>query len=258
MKADAVVSRLRSFLPAELREAQRWLAGGNDPGEAVHEIRKSIKKLRAALRLAEELAPEGALAAVAAPLREAAHALGPLRDHLVLGQTGRNVAKRDEEPPVLPPGPEARPILKRARALVRGAAAALRRVWWKGWDVEGVRPGLRSIYKRARRAMGRACRTGSDGDLHAWRRRAKDLSYVLELVEAPERIVKKFQRLTQWLGDDHDLATFLAHHDAAAGKHAHLLKRAKKQRGPLQKKAFRLGAKLFGDGAGAFVRRVLK
>jgi len=105
MKADAVVCRLRSFLPAELRKARRQLAIGNDPDRAVHEVRKSIKRLRAALRLAQELAPERTLEAVGTPLRKAAHALGPLRDHLVLGQTGKNVAQRDEEPPRLPPGP---------------------------------------------------------------------------------------------------------------------------------------------------------
>jgi len=259
MKAEAVVTRLRSFLPAELREAQRRLAAGHDPDGAVHEVRKSLKKLRAGLRLAGDMAAPQALAAVAAPLREAAHALGPLRDHLVLGKTGKNLARRDEESPSLPTAPEAGPILKQARTCLRQAAGALRRLLRSGFDADGVRSGLRTLYRRARRAMRRARRSRSDQDLHAWRRRAKDLAYVAELAEAPGGLVKKLQRLTQLLGDDHDLATFLAHQDFSAGKHAHahLFKRAKKQRRPLQKKAFQLGARLFNDGAGGFVRKVL-
>jgi len=260
MKADAVVSRLRSFLPAELRKARRQLVIGNDPDRAVHEVRKSIKRLRAALRLAQELAPERTLEAVGTPLRKAAHALGPLRDHLVLGQTGKNVAQRDEEPPRLPPGPAARPILKEARARLRQAAGGLRRLLQKAWTAKGVKPGLRAIYKRAHRAMGRARQTGSDSDLHAWRRRAKDLFYVLQLVDAPAGLVNKVQRLTQLLGDDHDLAAFIAHHDSTKGKpaHGHLVKRANKRRRPLQRKAFRLGAKLLDGGADKVVRPAMK
>jgi CHAD domain-containing protein len=260
MKADAVVSRLRSFLPAELRKAERQLAVGNDPDRAVHEVRKSIKRLRAALRLAHDLAPGRAIEAVGAPLREAAHLLGPLRDHLVLGQTGKNIAQRHEEPPPLPPGPESHPILKQARKRLRQAAGGLRLLLQEVWTAQGVKHGLRAIYKRARRAMGRAHQTGSDGDLHAWRRRAKDLFYVLQLVEAPDGMVTKVQRLTQLLGDDHDLATFIAHHGSTTGKAAHdrLVKRANKRRRPLQRKAFRLGAKLLDGGAGEVVRHAMK
>jgi hypothetical protein len=107
--------------------------------------------------------------------------------------------------------------------------------------------------------MRRAHRSRSDQDLHAWRRRAKDLYYVIELGGAPKGLVKKFQWLAQLLGDDHDLALFLAHHESTTGPNAQarLRQRAKKRRRPLQKEAFRLGAKLFHDGAGAFVRQMM-
>jgi len=261
MKPEDMASRLASFLPSELRRTQRALkgAGRRNPDEPVHEARKSIKKLRAALRLARKMAPKRARDGVGHPLREAAHALGPLRDHLVLNKTGRDLAKRGENMPPLPDAPDPGPLLKRARAELGRATRELQRLRQGGFNELGAEAGLRRIYRRARKEMKKTCKSESDADLHAWRRRAKDLYYVLDLVEAPSGYVEKMKRLTELLGDDHDLACFeQAHGSAAARKtHHYILKRAKKRRRPLQKNAFRLGRRLFDRDERDFVRRVL-
>jgi len=261
MKPAGIASRLARFLPAELRRARRLLQGSKHKraDKAVHEARKSIKRLRAALRLAHDMAPSQLLDAAGDALRDAAHALGPLRDQRVLTQTGRDLAHcRRGDPPPEPEGPASDPMLKKAAHRLRNAAGRLSRLIDAGFDEEGVESGLRRLYKRAAREMEKACKTGSDENLHAWRRRSKDLLYVLESIEAPSRLIRKFDKLTQKLGDDHDLATFIAHHNSTAEEktHEHLLSRAKKRRGPLQKKAFNLGEKLFAISPRKFVRRV--
>jgi CHAD domain-containing protein len=262
MNADTIASRVRAFLPAELRGIQQKLkrVGPAKLDESVHDARKSIKKLRATLRLAESMAPVRALNAVSTPLRRAAHTLGPMRDHLVLRETAKRVAGRRETPPPEAAAPPAPPILKRASGDLQKALAALGPLLQEGLDAKGAKKGLRTIYKRAQKEMKRARKTSSDDDLHAWRRRAKDLLYVTELVEAPNGLVKKLRRVTQLLGDDHDLATFIAHHHAHRGSASfgHLLQRARKRRAPLPKKAFRLGSRIFSDAPRDFVRHALK
>ena len=262
MKAGKIVLRLRACLPPELRAVRRRLhrTARSSPDRAVHDVRKSIKKARAFLRLAAAMAGRPTVDAVGHPLRRAAHALGPLRDHLVLRETARAVAGRGETPPVGTAAPDAAPRLKQARTQVRQAAAALSHLLREGFEAEGAAHGLRSIYRRAVKAMKDAAKSESDEDLHAWRRRAKDLFYVVELLRAPDGVVRKLKRLTQLLGDDHDLATFTAHHRSgvAGAIRTKPIERAARRRAPLQKKAFRLGKKLFADSPRDFVRRLVK
>jgi hypothetical protein len=261
MNAGELVTRLESFLAAEWRRARRHLknAGTNKSGAPVHEARKSIKKLRAALRLARNMAPRPAIDSVGVPLREAAHALGPLRDHLVLKKTGRELAKRGEPLPPEPEVPGRGPLLRRTRLGLSRAAGGLRVLLRTGFDESGAGTGLRRLYRRARKEMKASREKASDDNLHAWRRRAKDLGYALELLEAPADCVRKLARLTGLLGDDHDLASFARAHNSPGTRRTHhrLFKRAKKRRRVLQKKAFRLGRALFHRGGKEFVRRVL-
>lgn len=260
MDALDVLSRLRSFLPAELRRAGRCLqrTGHKALGKSVHDARKSIKQLRAVLRLAHEMTTKAALNRVALPLRKATHHLGPLRENLVLRKTARSLRKRGEPLPDTPEIPDAVLPLRRARAQLREAERALAPFLASGLDFRGVQPGLRRLYKRAHRAMKQAAKSRSDADLHAWRRRAKDLYYSLELMEAPHDCRENVRQLTEFLGNDHDLASFLQ--DASMTRNETdqaLLKRAKKQRRPLQKKAFRIGRRLLRHRPRAFVHRVL-
>mgnify|MGYP001602191667 CR=1 FL=1 len=82
MPAHDLATRIESFLPAELRRTRLALqhASARHSGKPVHEARKSIKKLRAVLRLACGMAPKKRIEGVAVPLREAAHALAPMRE----------------------------------------------------------------------------------------------------------------------------------------------------------------------------------
>jgi CHAD domain-containing protein len=253
--------RVRRFLPRELCRARQFLAKADDHPAAgpVHGARKSIKQLRAVLRLVRRAAEKHLLDGAAGPLRNAAHRLGPLRDHFVLAKITRSLRKRAEAEPEPPVVPDAVPLLRMARVHLRHADAGLRRLLENGWEDEGLPAGLRRLYKRGRGSMRQAKKTGSDGDLHAWRRRAKDLLYALDVIGASPRWRTKLRTLTEYLGDDHDLAGFARHYGPGANRDEPktLLHRAKKRRARLQKKAFRLGRALFDERPASFAARIL-
>lgn len=264
MASEEVVVRMKAFLAGTLGHVQKQLRGRRKQiaGEAVHEARKLIKKLRAVLRLARKMAAPAKLKPVAAHLREAAHRLGPLRDAEVLRTTVRELKKREEPaPPPMSAGDPAS-ALREARTHLRRAEMAVRKLTAAEWDAAGLKAGLRRLYKRSCQAMRRAGKSMSDDDLHLWRRRTKDLYYSLELLPENDRnrkLVEKIKQLASHLGDDHDLA-FLQQHvssHAPGRSHRSLLRRARKRRGPLQKKAFKEGRRVLGQGTHDFVKHAL-
>ena len=75
-----------------------------------------------------------------------------------------------------------------------------------------VRRGVERIHRDTRRAWKRALDDPRVETLHEWRKRAKDLRYVMELLELmwPEVIhplAGEVERLESDLGEDHDLAS---------------------------------------------------
>jgi CHAD domain-containing protein len=263
MDPAKVTTRLKSSLRKKLRQAREQL---KDPptkiaGQPVHKARKSIKKLRALLRLARRMADKKRLRPVAAHLREAAHCLGPLRDAVVLRETVRGLKKREDPTP--PPMEIGAPwgALHQARAQLRSADGAMRKLLASEWDTGGLEAGLRRLYKRSRNAMKRAAKSKSDDDLHTWRRRLKDLYYARKVLPNGGRtrvLVKRIKLLTSHLGHDHDLA-FLQQHvlsQVTGNTHDALLRRAAKRRKPLQKMTFKVGRDLLHREAKAFTKNV--
>ena len=84
------------------------------------------------------------------------------------------------------------------------------------WDVHrgawpAVKSGLRRSYKKGRKAMRATFDQRSDENLHEWRKRTKDMRYQLELLEPLKTrrikpLAKRADKLSELLGDDHDLA----------------------------------------------------
>jgi CHAD domain-containing protein len=112
-----------------------------------------------------------------------------------------------------------RRIMKKGRVFTR-ASKGLRKVharivrWNLGRDSkEAVKAGLANTHDRARKAMKAAVRGASDENLHEWRKRTKELRYQLELLSplwpaAMKRRARRAKKLSDVLGDDHDLAVF--------------------------------------------------
>jgi CHAD domain-containing protein len=138
---------------------------------------------------------------------------------------------------------------------------------WKiqsdGW--EALRPGLKRIYAEARAAYERA-EIDSEADIfHGWRKRVKDLWHQCEVLEeiwpdVMKGMAQRFHHLADILGEEHDLSVLKAVLEAEALARAEevspAVEVAKAQRETLRREAKALGARIFAERAGAFVRRI--
>jgi hypothetical protein len=181
-------------------------ADGRKPAErAVHETRKSLKRLRALLRLLEDELGERAFARESALLRDAGRRLARARDAEVMVNTLDDLIARG-------PGKLARRRgvrRLRARLLAEREAAAeamladhvmrarvlgdlrmlrARVAEWRLPDpggIELVEPALKRLYRQGRRRRLRAA--GGPGErtraMHLWRKRVKDLRYAAEMLD---------------------------------------------------------------------------
>jgi CHAD domain-containing protein len=197
--------------------------------ERVHETRKSIKRLRALLRLYRAALPHAVYSAEDARLRELAHGLGGARDAVALREslellvsrgTGDARARLHEGLPVLAGalGDGAGTPRDETLAALRSVHDALGafakraggvRLELSGWAAVG--PGFRRTYARGRRAFQRALERTSERRLHRLRAFVKRHQYHLTLLEPlwPEPIRAcrhEAQRLGELLGNDHDLS----------------------------------------------------
>ena len=135
---------------------------------------------------------------------------------------------------------------------------------WPDSVAEALVPGLERAYRRGRERMREAEEDPSTERLHEWRKRAKDHWYHLRLVrdawpQELEARADEVHRLTDLLGDDHDLA-ILAGEAQAAGEasddRADLLAAIDRRRAGLKAEAFKLGARVYAEKPKAFGRRM--
>jgi CHAD domain-containing protein len=193
--------------------------------EAVHEVRKATKRLRALVRLVRDQMGSRRYRRENHAFRDAARALSPARDAEVLLATAERLAARlgSKRRLLEPVARAARRGLRRARRGMRPdetrrLVAAMRRARARveSWPIAddgwaAVAPGVRRIYRRSRAAWRDAGRTPTVANLHEWRKRAKDLRYTLDLLEplwppVLHALADEADALGDRLGEDHDLA----------------------------------------------------
>jgi len=282
------------------------------PERAVHETRKALKRLRALMRLLREELGRRRFARENAVLRDAGRRLAGARDAEVMVATLDGLVRRHPKPLSASAG------VKRLRAQLeaereRAAASGLtdpaavgdvvdelramrRRVSrWRlssrgsgsiakrglaGRGSGTVQDGLQRLYRQGRRRRRQARRTASTEDLHAWRRRVKDLRYSAEMLSPARLPAKKdaggrrharrlrdiarlADRLGETLGEEHDLALLSAlayeRRDLFKGDRATrklLLKLIERRRRRLRRRAMRMGDDLYRHGPRRFVRRI--
>jgi CHAD domain-containing protein len=254
----------------------------DDRDDAVHEVRRAGKQLRALLRLVRDAAPD--LHAAEDPrvrtttsrlseARDAAVALetfdalvaaaGPDQATAVAGVRAGLAERRDEV--------GSAEELEAAVAQVREELVLLRgRVGeWQlpdeGFDV--VADGLRRTYRRCRRQARAVRRDPTTEALHAWRRQVKYHRYHLELLRPLWPVVMRahedeLHRLTDLLGEDHDLAVLLAVLRAAPAAYGGeeqvdaVAPLIIDRRAELQREAIALGRRCFAERPGEFVDRL--
>jgi CHAD domain-containing protein len=281
---ESVRHAIRRCSREQLDRAALELSEGVNTGpvSAIHAARKAIKKERSLLRLARGAMPREQRRRENAALREAGRCLSGVRDSDVLIASVDQLSKRFSGQ--LPAATfrkvrgqlETRRSAKRRngsvsvvdpQALQELTAIGARMDDWQlrtgGW--KALETGLVRSYTRGRGAFARAASRGEMEDLHAWRKRVKDLWYHDRLL-APtcgptvRGQAKDLDRLSDLLGDDHDLALLrrkLTHDNTSIAVDIEaVLNLIDHRRTELQTEAIHLGHRLYAETPKAFRRRM--
>jgi len=248
-----------------------------DRPEAIHQVRKEIKKLRAVLSLVRSELARDDHRKIRKPLRRAANRLAPVRDARV---KFRALSKLAENPEVN--FPVIHKLLRKEwrremRRLQKGPAssAAGRRLQKAGRrlrraDLGAVNEpvlagGLCRSYGRGREWFQRAGREPLPECFHVWRKHVKTLWYQLCLLPSPHskrlrRWTQELELLGELLGEEHDLhllEEFVAENAVQSGGEGLALRRLAASRcGELQNSALKLGARLYAVEREIFVQRL--
>lgn len=275
-KSEPVAKAVRRVFAERIGVACDGLKKADRP-EAIHRVRKEIKKLRALLSLVRpELAPTD-YRAIRKPLRRAADRLAAARDARV---KFRALAKLAENPEVKFPvvhrllrkdwrrkmsrmrkGRETSAVGRR----LQKAGRRLSRAGLESLSGQVLADGLCRSYGQGWGWYRRAGREPLPECFHAWRKHVKTLWYQLSLLPRPHpkalrRLVADLELLGELLGEAHDvhlLEGFIAENGVQSGGEALALKRLAALRcGELQNSALKLGARLYAMEPAIFAQRL--
>jgi CHAD domain-containing protein len=255
----------------------------DDPATAVHDVRKDAKKLRALLRLLQPaLDPKlrrgenRAIASIARSLsgsRDAAvlaKQAGDLREHAV-GQAPESTFSAVHEALAQAASGGDTELGQAIPGAVADLEALVDRIG--AWPLDNLRArtlvaGLERTDARGRDELGRVRRAPADAaQLHEWRKRVKDIWYQQRLLrDAWPRVLKaqaaELDTLGELLGDDHDLAVLREQLTAPGGVGAGLavdlepvLAAIDARRTHLQRRALKIGTRVYAEKPSAFARR---
>jgi len=286
-RGEFVPDGIRRMARGQLDYAREGLEKASDRkiGDAVHETRKSLKRLRALVRVARTPLGESRYRKENGDFREAGRLLSGARDSKVLIETLDELNERaageiaPEATAALSSQLEqeheqALEALRGDEALIESVGARLmaarRRTarWTFEADAfEGLTPGLERIYRRGRKRMRAARAEPSTENLHEWRKRVKDLWHATQIVRpaSPNRLRqlgKRVHDLSDLLGDDHDLAVLRdyveAHPQCFPDEETRLAVQAliDRRRQALQRQAFVLGKRIFKRPPKQFAERL--
>jgi CHAD domain-containing protein len=246
-------------------------------GATVHETRKHLKKLRAALDLAAGLVGKRRLTRQDRCLRQIGRLVSDLRDAHVRLQTlvqlredsGRRFAGLEElllmereSFSAAFAGWQRQAVPKLEVVQERLARWPLRDLTWM--NVCGA---IAKSYRNGRDALARAIKKPRPENMHAWRQEVKQLWYQLRLLEPLNRVVLEkiaadAKTLGQLLGCDHDFAFLLERLDkeekdpALKKERANLQKLIRKRGRHLRRNATELGRRFYAESPKAFAKRI--
>ena len=282
---ESIATNMNRILSEEVRSALEALGNpGEATGEAIHSVRKRIKKIRALFRLVRSELKEKDFKRVNAFYRSIGQQLSSLRDATVMIKTLDKL--RQAQPTSV--SPKVFTTLHKALLVQQEQAAnaffddptqlggviqafeqASQRVSCFSKRHKGFRllaPNLKGIYRRARKALKVATHKPSIDHLHELRKEIKTLWYHTRLLQPIwsglfKAYEHEFGRLGELLGDDHDFGVM-----AQVIESDRLLVRSQQtkeallqglhaQRTQLQQQIYPLANRLLTEKAGVFVKR---
>jgi CHAD domain-containing protein len=266
----------------QIGRAQRQLEGAaSNSATAVHETRKSLKRVRALLRLFRTGLGETTFRAENARFRDIGAMLSSARDSQVLIQTalkletlpgqvsnaGLAAFKKmlQEDGAENPPVPDA--VIAEALEKLLKSAKSFRRLKVGGGAFDIVEGGLKLSYGKALKNFNAAYANPHDEAFHEWRKTVQQHWRHMALISRawPDHFASRVtaaRALSQLLGDDHDLAMLRAHLSTLPtsrlpAMHVSEIERlATARQQELRAEAAPRGRQLFIEGAKGHSRRV--
>ena len=251
-------------------------------GVTVHEVRKHLKKLRAAMRLAISEVGKNCHAREDRCVRKIGKLVSDLRDAQVRLQTLIQLRVETAKGPKDNPFPRIEELLSLERESFSAAFAG----WQKQaipqlecvearllkWPLESLTwkqicGAVGKIYKRGQRGLAKTINDPEPENFHAWRKRVKDLWYQLRILQPLNRVVLEemahdAEVLGELLGREHDFDFLWTRLEKESGDEAvrdelaQLQKLIRKRGKKLRRNALELGRRFYAEPAKAFAKRV--
>jgi CHAD domain-containing protein len=251
-------------------------------GVTVHEVRKHLKKLRAALRLTVGEVGKNRHVREDRCVREIGRLVSDLRDAQVrlhtLIQLRDETAKRS--------GENRFPRIEELLSLERESFSAAFAGWQKQaipklervddrlskWPLAGISwkqicGAVAKTYKRGQRGLGKTIKKPDPETFHAWRKRVKDLWYQLRILRPLNRLVLEqisddAKTLGELLGREHDFNFLLGRLEKERGDEVlrtelvQLQKLIRERGKRLRRDALELGRRFYAESSKAFAKRI--
>ena len=251
-------------------------------GVTVHEVRKNLKKLRAAMRLAIPEVGKNRHSREDRCVRKIGRLVSDLRDAQVRLQTLIQLRDDTAKGPEDSPFPRIEELLSLERESFSAAFAGwqkqaipqLERVEARllKWPLESLTwkqicGAVGKIYKRGQRGLAKTINDPEPENFHAWRKRVKDLWYQLRILQPLNRVVLEemahdAEVLGELLGREHDFDFLWTRLEKESGDEAvrdelaQLQKLIRKRGKKLRRNALELGRRFYAEPAKAFAKRV--
>ena len=251
-------------------------------GVTVHEVRKHLKKLRAAMRLAAGKVGKNCHTKEDRCVRKIGRMVSDLRDAQVRLQTFiqlREKAAKNSKKQLFPCTEELLLLERESFSAAfagwqRQAIPQLERIKARlmDWPLDGLNwkqicNAVCKIYRRGQRALAKTIDDPDAENFHAWRKRVKDAWYQLRILHPLNRTVLEemahdAEILGELLGSEHDLDFLLARLEKERGDAAFadelgkLQKMIGKRCKRLRRDALELGRRFYAEPAKAFAKRI--
>ncbi len=250
-----------------------------DRDEVVHDVRKRFKKLRAVLRLIRDELGEETYKILNVTFRDLAREIAPVRDSGVIIETIELIKNEDEAELIKSVKKYFKKRHENRKKEILNEAEKLDTIKNKinsfepavnDWKISEdkfsvIKPGLKRVYSRGRKALKTLKKNPESDDFHEMRKRVKYLWYQIRILRNTWKhqlkpLAKSLHRLSNLLGDDHDLFVLsenLKSMDSLTDDEFDRLNdliNAKRKN--LQKKSIELAELIYAEKPKNFVRRI--
>jgi len=274
-RGERLHAALNRIANEELSAAQAELQPHRN-GAAVHNLRKSLKRLRALLRCLRVAFPERLYRREIQRLSAAGRSMSPQRDVQVqlalltkLNQASQSAGRAVHKKLLRQSKGFARRATASRAVLLRSLQRSRQAV--STWPLRRATPdkiatALKKTYRQGFRSYHASFRRPTPEALHQWRKKVKALGYGFDLFHdfLPGKLTE-IRRCCETLGDElgysHDLSLVLESlrlERALRPSRAHddLARRLAARRHKLTRRAFKLGERLYREKPGSFKKRL--